>query len=746
MKKVAIAVAVAVALLTSLAGCGGSSSDSPTPTPTPTPTPNSAPTANADGDQNIATTTVVTLNGSASSDPDGDAISYSWSLNTVPAGSSASLSDSANVSPTFTADVDGSYIAQLIVNDGTVDSVADTVTIIAATGNAVPVANAGVYHPTTGVDQNVSTGHVVTLDARASSDTDGDALSYTWSLTTIPTGSNAALDVSTSALSRFTADVDGSYIAQLIVNDGTVDSAPYTLTIIAANTAPVANAGVDQNIPTTTVVTINGSASTDADSNALSYSWSLTTIPTGSNAALDVSTSVLSRFTADVDGSYIAQLIVNDGIVDSVADTLTIVAATGNSAPVANAGADQNIPTTTVVTINGSASSDADSDALSYSWSLNTVPAGSSASLSDSANVSPTFTADVDGSYIAQLIVNDGTVDSVADTVTIIAATGNAVPVANAGEDQNVSTISAGNWYTDVFGSASSDADGDALTSVWSLTTVPNGSEAFSDNYRKTGVGGFSIKIDVDGYYVAQLIVNDGTVDSVPDTVTIIATTANSSPVANAGADQNVLAGTTVFLNANGSSDADGDGLLYTWSFVSRPTGSSATFDSDSVENPSFTPDLNGSYVISLVVNDGFEDGAPDNITITAIEPTVKLYSKSFFGSGFDEVSFPYSSNGIVNGSVSGIPTPTTYSLDTFKLLAEGQNFTITNLIVTASTSQVVPFFSGLTEGLELVNGTEIEFELVSPLTRGATVILNFSFEIQETGDTFSSSYTFTSN
>jgi predicted aspartyl protease len=653
MKKVAIAVAVAVALLTSLAGCGGSSSDSPTPTPTPTPTPNSAPTANADGDQNIATTTVVTLNGSASSDPDGDAISYSWSLNTVPAGSSASLSDSANVSPTFTADVDGSYIAQLIVNDGTVDSVADTVTIIAATGNAVPVANAGVYHPTTGVDQNVSTGHVVTLDARAS---------------------------------------------------------------------------------------------TDSDSNALSYSWSLTTIPTGSNAALDVSTSVLSRFTADVDGSYIAQLIVNDGIVDSVADTLTIVAATGNSAPVANAGADQNIPTKTVVTINGSASSDADSDALSYSWSLNTVPAGSSASLSDSANVSPTFTADVDGSYIAQLIVNDGTVDSVADTVTIIAATGNAVPVANAGEDQNVSTISAGNWYTDVFGSASSDADGDALTSVWSLTTVPNGSEAFSDNYRKTGVGGFSIKIDVDGYYVAQLIVNDGTVDSVPDTVTIIATTANSSPVANAGADQNVLAGTTVFLNANGSSDADGDGLLYTWSFVSRPTGSSATFDSDSVENPSFTPDLNGSYVISLVVNDGFEDGAPDNITITAIEPTVKLYSKSFFGSGFDEVSFPYSSNGIVNGSVSGIPTPTTYSLDTFKLLAEGQNFTITNLIVTASTSQVVPFFSGLTEGLELVNGTEIEFELVSPLTRGATVILNFSFEIQETGDTFSSSYTFTSN
>ena len=34
---------------------------------------------------------------------------------------------------------------------------------------------------------------------------------------------------------------------------------------------------------------------------------------------------------------------------------------------------------------------------------------------------------------------------------------------------------------------------------------------------------------------------------------------------------------------------------------------------------PSFTPDLAGTYVIQLVVNDGFADSTPDTATITAI-------------------------------------------------------------------------------------------------------------------------------
>jgi hypothetical protein len=220
-------ITAAILLLISLSGCGGSSSDSGSETP-PLPQ-NQIPLAKAGADQNIATTTVVILNGTASSDADGDAITYAWSLTTVPAGSSASLSSSSDVSPTFTADIDGSYIAQLIVNDGTIDSTADTVTITAATANSAPTANAG-------EDFSTINGSIATLNGSGSgsgtdADADGDILSYQWSFSSVPTGSNAALsDISTSS-PTFIADLDGEYIVQLIVNDGAISSSIDNVTL-----------------------------------------------------------------------------------------------------------------------------------------------------------------------------------------------------------------------------------------------------------------------------------------------------------------------------------------------------------------------------------------------------------------------------------------------------------------------------------------------------------------------------------
>jgi hypothetical protein len=76
-----------------------------------------------------------------------------------------------------------------------------------------------------------------------------------------------------------------------------------------------------------------------------------------------------------------------------------------------------------MVTLNGSGSSDANSDTLTYSWSFTSIPASSAATLSSATAVNPTFTADKDGAYVLSLVVNDGTVSSTADTVTITAAT-----------------------------------------------------------------------------------------------------------------------------------------------------------------------------------------------------------------------------------------------------------------------------------------------------------------------------------
>jgi hypothetical protein len=202
----------------------------------------------------------------------------------------------------------------------------------------------------------------------------------------------------------------GIYEATLVVNDGSEDSTISTVMITA---------GVDQNITTTAAVTLNGSASSDADGDTLTYSWALTTTPTGSSASIIDQTLVAPMFTADLDGSYVAQLIVSDGVASSAPDTVTVFAETLNSAPIASAGTSQNVVTGDVVVLDGRGSSDADGDTLSYAWSFSSRPSGSLAVFDDATSVSPSFTADLAGSYVAGLIVNDGTEESASATVSI---------------------------------------------------------------------------------------------------------------------------------------------------------------------------------------------------------------------------------------------------------------------------------------------------------------------------------------
>ena len=190
----------------------------------------------------------------------------------------------------------------------------------------------------------------------------------------------------------------------------------------STNDTPIVNAGVLQNILAGTAVTLDGSASSDANGDALSYVWTLTSKPAGSAASLSNPTSPKPTFQADVAGTYVASLVVNDGKVSSQAGTVTVTATVANAAPVANAGIAQNTVTGTAVTLDGSASSDANGDALSYVWTLTSKPAGSEATLNGANMVNPTFVADVAGSYVASLVARDGSLNSTPATVTVTVA------------------------------------------------------------------------------------------------------------------------------------------------------------------------------------------------------------------------------------------------------------------------------------------------------------------------------------
>ncbi len=90
------------------------------------------------------------------------------------------------------------------------------------------------------------------------------------------------------------------------------------------NRPPVAHAGFDQTVTPGATVHLDGSGSSDPDSDALTYSWSLLSKPPGSSAVLSGPTSVNPTFVADVPGGYSARLIVNDGQDNSAPATVTI--------------------------------------------------------------------------------------------------------------------------------------------------------------------------------------------------------------------------------------------------------------------------------------------------------------------------------------------------------------------------------------------------------------------------------------
>jgi hypothetical protein len=466
-----------------------------------------------------------------------------------------------------------------------------------------PVANAG-------PDQTASVGATVTLDASRSSNPSAiGTLSYSWALTAVPAGSQASLRNPTGVTTSFVPDIAGNYVATVTVSNGAgSDYASVTIST-NGNTAPVANAGPDQSVKAGSTVFLDGSKSSDVDGNPLTYSWSFVQIPPGSQAVLNGATTVSPTFVADIAGTYIAQLVVNDGQVNSAPDMVTIAVTPGNTAPTANAGPSQTATVGATVQLDGSRSTDVDGDPLTYKWSLITVPQGSQAALSSSSIVNPVFTADIAGVYIAQLIVNDGKIDSQPATVTITAGSGGILaPTANAGLAQ---TVQYGATVT--LSGSGTDPQSRPLTYKWSLVTLPTGSQAVLTNPTSANP---TFVADEPGTFVAQLIVNNGALDSAPATVTI--TSNVLQPVANPGQPQTVAIGTTVNLDGSGSSDPNNLPLTYKWSLTSAPAGSAAAILSASTAKTSFVADVAGMYVVQLIVNNGFKDSAPQTITITA--------------------------------------------------------------------------------------------------------------------------------
>jgi PKD domain len=196
--------------------------------------PNSPPTANAGPDQSIHAGQTVMLSGLASYDDNtpSASLSYSWNVTARPSGSAASLTNPNSATPSFVADIAGTYRIQLVVSDAEgLSSVADEVVV--SSGNQAPTAEAG-------PSRLVVVGSAVTLDGRASFDPDGDALQYSWSITSAPAGSTASLAGSNTATPAFTPNAAGTYVVTLSVTDGYGAAVQDTVEVVVATASSYA--------------------------------------------------------------------------------------------------------------------------------------------------------------------------------------------------------------------------------------------------------------------------------------------------------------------------------------------------------------------------------------------------------------------------------------------------------------------------------------------------------------------------
>jgi PKD repeat protein len=166
---------------------------------------------------------------------------------------------------------------------------------------------------------------VAYLSAAMSSSKVSDTLTFLWRITDKPLTSQVSLSDSTSMVIEVTPDVPGIYTLSLTVNDGELDSRPDEVRI-RLSAPPVAVAGNDTTVYLSNeYLRLNGAASYDPDGEKIIYQWVLISVPEGSQGTIAGGTeSGQVTLMPDITGWYIIELTVNDGLQNSLPDTVAV--------------------------------------------------------------------------------------------------------------------------------------------------------------------------------------------------------------------------------------------------------------------------------------------------------------------------------------------------------------------------------------------------------------------------------------
>jgi hypothetical protein len=441
-----------------------------------------------------------------------------------------------------------------------------------------------------------------------------------------------------------------------------IDNTPPTVSV----TAPAAGAVITGTVPFTADASdaLSGVAAVEflvdgvavaSDATApYGIDWNSATVPPGYH--------VLGARATDAAGNQ------------TVSDTVVVIVAATNQAPVVNAGLDIVLSLPSMAGLEGSVSDDGlpAPPTLTIAWSVVSGPG--TVTFADPTNPSTTASFSTVGVYVLRLSASDGVL-SASDDMQVTVNPPNQAPVVSAGSDISVSfpgPASLAGVVTD---------DGlpapPSLTIAWTTTSGP-GTVSFAN----PGAAATTATFSAAGVYVLRLSASDGDL-SAYDEVQVTVAVGNQAPVVSAGPNLSIALPATAALN--GSATDDGlplpPALTVEWTKSSGPGTVTFADPLAAVTTASFSAP--GVYVLRLTASDGaLSSFAETQVTVAPVNQAPVVSAGPNLS-----ITLPAAAN--LNGSATddGLPAPPTLTVQWTKSSGPGTvTFANPNVAVTTAT------------------------------------------------------------